>query len=134
VQGCAWSRAEQGAALVELALMVPLLALLVAGIAAIGDALNAYLSVVNASRDGARLAARSGAGDPEIRSLVLADLRRLRDATTAADITITRDVIPGDPSIRVRVCHSHRLVISYPLLGLSDPLRLCAATTMRLTG
>jgi Flp pilus assembly protein TadG len=127
-------RGERGAALVELALMVPVLTLLFAGIAALGDALNAYLSVVNASRDGARLAARAGAGDAEIRSLVLADLRRLRDPSSDSDITITRNVIPGEASIQVRVCHSHRLIISYPLLGIPDPLRLCAATTMRLTG
>lgn len=129
-----WGQGERGAALVELALMVPVLALLFAGIAALGDALNAYLSVVNASRDGARLAARGGASDTDIRSLVLADLRRLRDPTIDADISITRNVIPGEASIQVRVCHSHRLILSSPLLGVSDPLRLCASTTMRLTG
>ncbi len=134
MQRRAWGRGERGAALVELALMVPVLALLFAGIAAIGDALNAYLSVVNASRDGARLAARANASDTDIRSLVLADLRRLRDPTGDADITITRNVIPGEASIQVRVCHGHRLIINYPLLGVPDPLRLCASTTMRLTG
>jgi Flp pilus assembly protein TadG len=128
-----WGEVERGAALVELALVLPMLVLLVAGVAATGDALNAYLSVVNASRDGARLAVRAGADDEAIRSLVLLDLRRLRDPTTAGDIAVTRTAQGGASSVRVRVCHDHRLVVRYPLLGIPNPLRMCASTTMRLT-
>lgn len=125
-------KGERGAALVELALVLPMLVMLVAGTAAVGDALNAYLSVVNASRDGARLAVRAGADDEAIRSLVLLDLQRLRDPTSASDITVTRLTRSGESSVQVRVCHHHRLIVRFSLLGIPDPLRMCASTTMRV--
>ncbi len=125
------NRTEHGAAMVEFALILPLLVLLMAVIVEIGDAMNTYLSVVSASRDGARLIARVDATDAEARALVLTDTGRLREAN-ATGVTITRPVVNARNSVRVEVCHNHRLVMRYPLLPAPDPLRICAQTTMRL--
>ncbi len=124
-------RHERGAAMVEFALILPILVLLLAVIVEVGDAINAYLSVVSASRDGARLIARADATDAEARALVLTDTGRLRDAN-ATDVTITRTTIGSRNAVQVQVCHNHGLVMRYPLLPARDPMRMCAQTTMRL--
>lgn len=60
---------QEGQALVELALIVPILLLLVLGIFEFGRLLNAYMTVQHAAREGARLGTL-GATDEEIRTLV----------------------------------------------------------------
>jgi Flp pilus assembly protein TadG len=50
-------RGKKGAAVVEFALVVPILLLLVIGILEFGRVLHTYLVVVNAAREGARYAA-----------------------------------------------------------------------------
>jgi Flp pilus assembly protein TadG len=54
---------ERGQALTELALAMPVLALILFGLAELGIALNNQVAIVNASRDGARVAALQGIGD-----------------------------------------------------------------------
>lgn len=49
---------ERGANLVELALLLPLLVLLLVGVADFGRAFNSYIIITNASREGARYASR----------------------------------------------------------------------------
>jgi Flp pilus assembly protein TadG len=99
-------RGERGQALVELAVLTPILVLLLAGIVEVGDAFNAHMSVVNASRDGARLIAKGGATDAQ--------------------------VVSGENAVSVQACHNHKLIINYPLLPLPNPIHLCATTTMRV--
>ena len=53
--------ADRGAAAVELALLLPVLLLLVFGIIDLGRALNAQITLTQAAREGARLAALSQA-------------------------------------------------------------------------
>jgi hypothetical protein len=56
-----WRRAlsgERGQALVELALVTPLLLVLILGTVEVVGAFNAYISVIGAAREGARLVAR----------------------------------------------------------------------------
>lgn len=125
-------RRERGTAMVELALTLPLLMALVVGIIDVGDALNAYISVVNASRDGARLAARGNATDGQVSALLVTDLSNVRNNTGSPAVTIAHDVVTGQPSIRVQACINHRLLVSYPLLPVPNPIHLCAATTMRV--
>ena len=56
---------DRGAAAVELALLMPILAVLLFGIAQLGLALSAKVSVTHAAREGARLAA-VGASNGEV--------------------------------------------------------------------
>jgi Flp pilus assembly protein TadG len=66
-------REERGASLVELALVLFLLVLLVAGIADVGRAFNSYMVIVNASREGARYASRFPHDDTGIEGAVKAE-------------------------------------------------------------
>ena len=51
-------RSERGSNLVEFALVLPLLVLILAGMADIGRAFNSYMVITNAAREGARAASR----------------------------------------------------------------------------
>ena len=119
--------------MIEMALMLPLLMVLVAGIVELGDALNTYLTVVSASRDAARIGAKGSANDSTLQALVITDTNRLRNATTTGNITITRGTFSSVSAITVRVCNSHALVMNYPLLPISGPMNICASSTMRVT-
>lgn len=125
---------EAGAAMVEFALMLPVLMILVAGIVELGDGLNSYLSVIAASRDGARLGSKGGASDTEIKALVITNMGKLRDTTATSDITITRSTVSGIDRIAVKTCNKHKLLMKYPLLPISNPLKMCSTTTMRVLG
>lgn len=131
----AWRRrtkaGQSGQSLVELSLVLPVFLLLLAGLVEVGDALNSYLTVVDAARDGARLGSRGQASDATIRYIVVKDMERLRDdISPASDITIAYDTMPGDDSIKVEVCIDHTLI--FPVPGfIPDPIRMCSSTTMR---
>ena len=58
-------RCEQGQSLVELALVMPMLVLLLAGVVDLGGAFGTLISVVNSSREGARYGARTRLTRPE---------------------------------------------------------------------
>lgn len=131
-----WTRrvfGERGQALVETALMMPILALLLLTLIELGDSFNAYMGVISASRDGARLGSKGDATDSEIRSLVITDMGRMRDPTGAGDITITRGTLSGNPTVEVRICHKHNLIFNYPLFPIGSPINMCAGTRMRKT-
>ena len=133
----AWRRlrekaGEAGQAVVEMALVLPIIVVLLTGVIEVGDAINSYLTVVDVSRDSARLASKGQATDAELRSMAVVEMERLRDPFSPTDdMAITHDVVPGDSSIRVRVCSNHSLMLPGLSIFLDDPLRMCASTTMR---
>jgi hypothetical protein len=57
---------ERGQSLVEMALVLPLLLLLLAGIIDFGRAYNNYIIITNAAREGARFASRFPCKEPRI--------------------------------------------------------------------
>lgn len=116
----------------ELALTLPVLLLLLIGVVEVGNALNAYLTVVDVARDGARLGSKGAATDAQIQNLVVTETDRLPNDVQLADITVTHNPMPGYPnrkSIRVTVCYDHSLILGVPLVT-PDPLRMCSSTTM----
>jgi len=133
----AWRRrgkkaGESGQSLVELALILPVFLLLLVGLVEVGDSLNSYLTVIDASRDAARLGSRGQASDAEIRNLVGKDMERLRDPFTPDPTTVpvSRTAMPGDTSVKVTVCYDHALI--FPVPGfLPNPIHMCSSTTMR---
>jgi Flp pilus assembly protein TadG len=130
-------RGERGQSLVELTLTLPVLLLLLVGVAELGNSLNAYMTVVDAGRDGARLGAKGPLiTEDQIKALVLNETDRLPNQVQLADITVTRNVMSGYPnrlSIRVTVCYDHSLILGVPLVT-PDPIRMCSTTTMPVVG
>jgi hypothetical protein len=130
-------RGERGQSLVELAFTLPVLLLLLAGVVEVGNALNAYMSVVDAARDGARLGAKGAATDAQIQNLVVTEMGRLPNTVTpASDITVTHNPMSGYPtrkSISVKVCYNHSPILPVPLV-MPNPMRMCSTTTMPVVG
>jgi Flp pilus assembly protein TadG len=101
---------ERGAALVEAALILPLLLLLVFGIVAFGRGYNAKVSATHAAREGVRVLALTRdatAAEAAARGAATSlDQSKLTVATAACD--------PGDPT---SVTVSYEYTYSLPLLG-----------------
>lgn len=122
-----------GQALVEFALVFPIVILLLVGMLEFGLVFNAYLSINNASREGAREASLGGS-DSEIVSSVADASPTL--SLTAANVSISPSGtrVKGD-SVTVTVTHEHQVII--PLIGTlvgnaDGNIPLEAQTTMRV--
>ena len=126
-------RSELSQSMVELALVLPVFLFLFSGVVEVADALNSYITVVDVSRDGARLGSKGLATDTDIKNMVTTEMARLRDPFNSThDVTITHNPVPGtDTSLKVKVCSNHSLITPGLSTFLGDPLRLCASTTMR---
>lgn len=94
------ARSDSGAALVEMAILMPLLVLLIIGVFEIGGAFKDVLTTSNAVRDGARLlSAKGNEGTADCDALVAA-VDALEIASNFADldrIEIFKSNLAGDP-------------------------------------
>jgi Flp pilus assembly protein TadG len=122
-------RGERGQSLAELGIMLPLLLILVLGVIEVNNALNAYITVVNSSRDGARLGSKGAATSSEIQALVVKDLERLPNTTPSSNVTVTYPTVSGVNSVKVESCYDHTTILQVPLL-VPQTFRMCAQTTM----
>jgi hypothetical protein len=103
------------------------------GIIEVADGMNAYLTVVDSARDGARLGAKGAATDDEIKGLIVNETARLRDdVNPTTDIDIDRAItVDGVDAIRVEVCNDRSLLLGVPLI-MPEDFRMCSHTTMRV--
>jgi hypothetical protein len=116
----------------ELGLALPIIMLIIVGVVEIADGMNAYLTVVDSARDGARLGAKGAATDDEIKNLIITETDRLRDPIDIdADITVDRISVDGVDAVRVEVCNDRSLLMGVPIV-LPDTVRMCSTTTMRV--
>ena len=124
-------RDDRGQALVELALVLTILLILLLATVEMGRIGHAYLTVLHASREGARLGAL-GREDKEIANRV-----RAAAASIPAD-TLTIEVSPargqrftGEP-IEVTVSHNVHLVVPFISRILPNPFPVTGRTVMRM--
>ncbi len=122
---------KRGQALVELALVLPLIILLVMGTMEFGRIFHSYLLITNASREGAR-AGVTGADDAVI-------IIKAKDAAESlglneAQINITPAQNSRTRGIPLTVQVNCAVELITPVLStvLPDPFPLSAATTMRI--
>lgn len=118
------SREERGQAVVEMALVLPVLVLLVVGILEFGRLFGAYLTVAHAAREGARLAV-TGATDAEIEDLVRRQASSLDGASDPARLTVsvTPPFSERTAGTRVTVSVDYGFEFLLPwIAGRSDPL------------
>jgi Flp pilus assembly protein TadG len=120
---------EGGQALVELGIMLPLLLILIIGVLEVNNGLNAYITVINSSRDGARLGSKGAATTAEIQALVVRDLDRLPNTTPASNVTVTYPTVSGVNAVKVVSCYDHTTILQVPLI-MPGSMQLCAQTTM----
>ena len=124
-------RDDEGQALVELALVLTILLTLLLGTVEIGRIGHAYLVVLHASREGARLGAL-GQED----NAILARVRATAASIPGEQLTI--EVSPAKwerytgESLQVSVTHDVHLVVPFLARIIPDPFPVVGRTTMRI--
>ncbi|HEX3031513.1 MAG TPA: TadE/TadG family type IV pilus assembly protein [Bacillota bacterium] len=122
---------EKGQALVEMALVAPILLLLVFGIVEFGRIFNTYLVVTNAAREGAR-AAVVGAVDTSIRDTV-ENAGSILDADRLT-ITISPDAAYRSRGTPLQVTVTYPVTIYAPVISniIGSTYSVNGSATMRM--
>ncbi len=126
-----WLRSQRGQAVVEFALILPILLLLVFGIIEFGRIFYSYLEVTQAAREGARLGAVGGS-DQEIVALVRDVAVGLDDERIQVKIEPLEEQRSRGDSLRVEVSYHLPLVVPIITELLPNPFPLTAVATMRV--
>lgn len=126
-------RSQRGAELVEMALVLPLLLLLIAGIIDFGLLFQRYLVLTNAAREGARIAVLPGYSTTDakarVQNYVQVGLNKTIDANS---VSVTLVDIGPDKGVRVGVSMDYNYIILGPVAALiSDS---SSFTKVTLTG
>ena len=119
---------ERGQAVIETALVLPVILAMILGVFSLGSLFSTQLIVTNASREGARLGAL-GRPESRVRDTVKAYLVQsgLKEAPQIAITTVKS--ADGD-SMNVDVTYPVRLLFTIP--GVPNPVMLNAAAVMRV--
>ncbi|HET7699173.1 MAG TPA: TadE family protein [Vicinamibacterales bacterium] len=136
-------RSEKGAALIEAAITVPIILLISVGIFEFGRAYQTQQVLVNAAREGARLAVIEGSTDAQVRARVndylsLAGLKTLGDDKIPINRT-TAVTGTGTTGSSVEVLYPFEFMVLNPVVKLiaptdtktGAPITMKAATVMR---
>ena len=121
---------NRGQALVELALIMPILIMLLFGIIEFGRVFNAYLIVNNASREGARTAS-VGADNLTIINKVKQTVPNLDQSKLSVEILPLSNRKRGEP-VTVTVKYSIKLYAPLVDIALTNPMPVTNQTTMRV--
>jgi len=122
-------RNEDGQAAAEFALVLPLLAALLLGIAQFGIVFNNYITLTDATRAGARKAAVSrfiGDGGASAITAVRNASSNLNQATLNVDVTADNWTVPGGD---VTVTASYPYSVNIPILGWTIAAGSLTSTT-----
>lgn len=124
-------RDQRGQAMVELALVLPILLVLFMVVVEFGRVFHAYLIITNASREGARVAV-VGKSDEDITARVDETAAELDSARLAATVSPEPALRKTGELCTVEVSYSVSLV--FPPFGtiLPNPLPIASSTTMRV--
>ncbi len=115
---------HRGSAVVEFALVIPLVLILVLGVVELAVVARSEIQLIHAAREGARQSAAS----PDTSRAVAAVRRALGAAGSRARVSVSRPTGVGEPTT-VRVSLPHR--VASPIIG-GFPIELHANATMRV--
>lgn len=122
----------KGQALVEFVLVLPILAIVLFGLIEVSNAINTYLTIYTASRDGARLAAQRAPAS-EVAALVDSLTERLPPPRPTTSVNFGRDN-SGQDMVTVEVTYAYRFLLfgSVSILRqiVPSPFTLRARTVM----
>src|SRR5215468_6129605 len=134
-------RREEGAALLEMAVVLPLLLFLSVGIFEFGRAYQTWQVLTNAAREGARAAIITGSTDTDVTTRVRNYMQggALPNSNTAT-VTITRNVAltGADTATRVQIDYPFQFIVLQPVVRLvvrtattGAPITMHSAALMR---
>ena len=112
-------KSERGANLVEFALVIPLLLLMLVGVADLGRAFQTYIAITNAAREGARYASRWPKYRGDIVEAVVEEALGSGLTLADEDVEIVNLDGQGGETIAVAVSYDLPLILG-GLLGLPD--------------
>jgi len=121
----------RGQALVELALVVPVLLTLVLGVVEFGRLFSAYMTIQHAAREGARLGVL-GATDAEIISRVQANSSALDLALLTVSVTPGYAMRTPGSIMTVSVAYSFRVIVPIINTLLGSTIPVAANVAMRV--
>jgi Flp pilus assembly protein TadG len=133
-------RSEDGAELIEMAIVTPLLLLLVMGIVDFGFLFQRYVVLTNAAVEGARVATLPGysVADAQARVEAYATDGGIPGAVTAVAVPVALPATGGGtwPGVEVTVTHLYTLQYITPIVALvggtsAASITLTARSTMR---
>lgn len=104
--------AQEGQSLVELALLLPVLLLILVGVLDLGRAFHAYVTVMNAAREGARYAAFHPTDTIEIRNQVEQEAAGSGIDLVQSTVIIEMDEVAPGSAVKVTVIYQFQ-----PIMG-----------------
>lgn len=117
-------RSERGAALIEAAMIMPMILLISVGIFEFGRAYQTWQVLTNAAREGARLAVINGSTDAAVTARVRSYMQAgsLPNYGTAA-VTIQRTVAltGADTASRIQIDYPFQFMVLNPVVRLVTP-------------
>lgn len=121
---------EKGQSLVEFAIIIPLILLIVMGIAQFGFMLNSYLRIQNATREGARIGVVGGTNS-EIRESILKTSPNLKVENLTIQIHPNDNRRSGQ-TLTVQIIYNFPLAV--PIINniFGKTVQLNAQTSMRV--
>ena len=124
-------KVKKGQALVEFAIILPILLLLVMGIFEFGMLLNSYLTIQNVSREGARLGIVGGT-DIEINNLINQISPNLTPTDLIVSVTPIETSRHSGDTLTVNVTYNYHMTVPIISALLSNLVALKAQTSMRI--
>ena len=122
---------QKGQALVEFAIILPILLLFVMGIAQFGMMLNAYLTIQNSAREGARLGIVGGS-NVEISNLIISISPSLTPENLTVNVTPDEVNRSSGETLTLTVIYNYHLTVPIISTMLGNVVELKAQTTMRI--
>jgi Flp pilus assembly protein TadG len=122
---------QKGQALVEFAVILPLLLLLIMGIIEFGLMLNSYLTVRNVSREGAR-AGIVGSTNAEIENTIISTSPNLEESKLTINITPAEGSRKSGDTLTVQLTYKYELIVPIISSLLGNEIDLKAQTSMRI--
>lgn len=122
---------EKGQSLIEFAILLPLLLLLLMGILEFGLMLNAYLSINNSAREGARLGIVDGS-NLEISELITNLSSNLNTENLVVNIIPLEGSRKSGDTLTVEIIYNYKVIIPIISNILNDVVVLKAKTSMRM--
>lgn len=122
---------KKGQALVEFAIILPLLLLLIMGIVQFSMIINSYLSIQNAAREGAR-AGILGSSDIEIKNIIKAVSPSLEASNLTVTITPTESSRKSGDTLTVKIDYNYPLIVPIISSIFNDVVTLSTHISMRI--
>jgi len=123
-------KGEQGQALVEMALVLPLFFLLLFGVIEMGRVGHAYISISNAAREGGRVATIGGT-DLEVKSSIVNSASSLDSTNLTITISPIEASRQSGQEVTVNVTYPVQLVIPIISNIIANPVVVSSSIIMR---